>query len=362
MPETLTMAQALNRAMADAMTRDRNVVLFGEDVGPLGGIFRVTDGLQAAFGGDRVFDTPSAEAGIAGTAIGLAMAGFRPIAEFQFDGFSYPALDQLISHVAKMHLRTMGRVDLPIVFRMPVGGGLRGKEHHIESPESYLCATPGLKVLSPSGPAEAYDLLTQAIRDPDPVIVLEPKRLYQEEEEFEPDAGIIPMHQLRVAREGEQLTIVTYGGMVRLCEAAADVLAIEGSSVGVLDLRSLSPLDTDSMHEVIRATGRAMVVHEAPRSMGLGAEVAARIGELCFDRLVAPVVRVTGFVTPYPPPDLQEHWFPTVERIADGARYALGIHREPPEPDIGREIVYDPDLPEGVWPGDVVGPGEPGPT
>lgn len=352
------MAQALNRAMADAMTRDRNVVLFGEDVGPLGGIFRVTSGLQEAFGGDRVFDTPSAEAGIAGTAIGLAMAGFRPIAEFQFDGFSYPALDQLISHVAKMRLRTMGRVNMPIVFRMPVGGGLGGKEHHIESPEAYLCATPGLKVVSPSGPAEAYDLLTQAIRDPDPVIVLEPKRLYATEEEFVPDSGVLPMHQLRVARDGEELTIVTYGGMVSLAEAAADQLALEGHDVGVLDLRCLSPLDLDSLHEVVRATGRAVVVHEAPRSMGLGAEIATRITELCFDRLHGPVVRVTGYDTPYPPPALQEHWFPTVARIADGVKQALGERRDPTTslPDLGTPLAYDPSLPEGIWPGDVIGP------
>lgn len=355
-PVELSMAQAINQALADAMTRDRNILLFGEDIGPLGGIFRVTDGLQAAFGEDRVFDTPSAEAGIAGVAIGLAMTGFIPVAEFQFDGFSYPALDQLISHVAKMHLRTQARIDLPIVFRIPVGGGLGGKEHHIESPEAYLCATPGLKVVSPSGPAEAYDLLTQAIRDPDPVVFLEPKRLYATREEFVPGGGNLPMHQLRVAREGTRLSIVTYGGMVPTCLEAAELLSEDGFDVQVLDLRSLSPLDLDSLHECVRATQRAVVVHEAPRSAGLGAEIAARIGESCFDRLVAPVVRVTGFDTPYPPPAVQEHWFPTVERVIAGAREALGVHRPTRGPDLDVPELGESELPDGVWPGDVIGP------
>lgn len=337
----LTMRDAINSALADELERDESVLVFGEDVGPLGGIFRVTDGLQARFGESRVFDTPSAEAGIAGSALGLALAGFRPVAEMQFDGFSYPALDQIISHIAKYRMRTKGRISLPLVIRMPCGGGLRGKEHHAESPEGYFAATPGLKVLMPSGALEAYDLLTQAIRDPDPVIFLEPKRLYarQEPQQGSLGEGSLPMYQASTVRDGADLTIVTYGGMVGRALEAADALALEEDvSVQVLDLRSLAPLDIASLRDCVRATGRAVVVHEAPLTLGLDAEISARIMEECFDRLKAPVARVTGYDTPYPPPLLEDPWFPTVERIVDAGRRTL----HPPKP---REIDDEPDDP-----------------
>jgi len=341
----VTMREAVNRALGDELERDPRVLLFGEDVGPLGGIFRVTDGLQARFGEQRVFDTPAAEAGIAGAALGLAMAGWRPVAEMQFDGFSYPSLDQVISHIARYRMRTKSRVGLPLTIRMPVGGGLRGKEGHAESPESYLCATPGLKVVCPSNAADAYDLVTQAIRDPDPVFVLEPKRLYgMADSDAAPDADDLPMHQARVVHEGEDLTILSYGGMVGFARQAALQLEQEDILVEVLDLRSLAPLDVESIRHCVRVTGRAVVVHEAPLTMGLGAEIVARIVEECFDRLQAPVVRVTGYDTPYPPPLLQESgWFPTVERIVDGCRRTLAKPSEGPR-DKGLQ-------------GDVIGPG-----
>lgn len=316
MPE-FTMAKAINRALAHELKRDPRVLVFGEDVGKLGGIFRVTDGLQKRFGKKRVFDTPSAEAAIAGSALGLALAGWHPVAEMQFDGFSYPALDQVISHVARYKNRTKGVVSLPLVIRMPCGGGLRGKEHHAESPETYYAHTPGLKVLCPSGALDAYELMQQAIRDPDPVIVLEPKRLYGVTENGQLGKGALPMGVARTVRDGREVTIVTYGGMVPRAVEAAERAEAEGISAQVLDLRSLAPLDIEGLRDAVRATGRAVVVHEAPRTLGLGAEIAARIMEECFDRLQAPVVRVTGYDTPYPPPLLEDPWFPTVERIAD---------------------------------------------
>ncbi|MEX0833524.1 MAG: alpha-ketoacid dehydrogenase subunit beta [Actinomycetota bacterium] len=316
MPE-FTMSKAINRALAHELKRDPRMLVFGEDVGKLGGIFRVTDGLQKRFGKKRVFDTPSAEAAIAGSALGLALAGWHPVAEMQFDGFSYPALDQVISHVARYKNRTKGVVSLPLVIRMPCGGGLRGKEHHAESPETYYAHTPGLKVLCPSGALDAYELMQQAIRDPDPVIVLEPKRLYGVAEKGQLGKGALPMGIARTVRDGREATIVTYGGMVPRAVEAAEQAEAQGISAQVLDLRSLAPLDIEGLRDAVRATGRAVVVHEAPKTLGLGAEIAARIMEECFDRLQTPVVRVTGYDTPYPPPLLEDPWFPTVERIAD---------------------------------------------
>jgi pyruvate dehydrogenase E1 component beta subunit len=290
----------------------------------MGGIFRVTEGLRERFGPERVFDTPASEAGIAGVALGLAMAGFRPVVEMQYAAYSYPALEQIIDHVAKYRLRTKGTVGLPLVIRMPVGGGNRGKEHHAESPETIFVHTAGLKVLSPSGPLEAYELLTQAIRDPDPVVFLEPIHLYRETETGELGASHLPMHQAQLARNGTDLTFVSYGGMVGPCVEAADALAADGVKAQVLDLRSLSPLDVVSIRECVRSTGRAVVVHEGPLTLGLGAEISARIMEECFDRLLAPVGRVTGYDTPYPPPSLEERWRPTVERIIRAARKVVG--------------------------------------
>lgn len=329
MSERLSTVQALNLALADQLEANDRVLVFGEDIGKLGGIFRVTEGLQERFGRERVFDTPASEAGIVGVALGLTLAGFRPVVEMQFAAYVYPALEQIIDHVAKYRLRTRGRVSMPLVIRMPVGAGARGKEHHAESPETLFVHTAGLKVVSPSGPLEAYELLTQAIRDPDPVIVLEPIRLYGAVETGEPGGGAIPMHQAKLVRDGSDLTLISYGGMVASCVEATETLAGEGIKAQVLDLRSLSPLDIASIRDTVRVTGRAVVVHEAPLTMGLGAEISARIMEECFDRLQAPVARVAGFDTPYPPPSLEAAWWPSVDRILRAAREVAGQHRRP---------------------------------
>jgi pyruvate dehydrogenase E1 component beta subunit len=313
------MVAALNAALADALERDARTLVFGEDVGALGGVFRVTEGLQTRFGRERVFDTPIAEAGIAGLCVGLAMAGWRPIAEMQFDGFSYPALDQVISHVAKYRMRTRGRVAMPIVIRIPSFGGIKGKEHHGESPESYYAHTAGLKVVVPSTPLDAYAQLSAAIADPDPVIVLEPKSRYWSKEEGEfVAAGALG--GARRLREGDACVLISYGAMVHRCLEAAAALADEGVECAVLDLRSLVPLDTGAIADAVRTTGRAVVVHEAPLTLGMGAEVAARIMEEAFDHLEAPVARVTGPDVPYPPAALEQTYLPSVERIAEAVR------------------------------------------
>jgi 2-oxoisovalerate dehydrogenase E1 component subunit beta len=316
-----TMVAALNAALRDAMREDPRVLVFGEDVGPLGGVFRVTEGLQAEFGDDRVFDTPIGEAGIAGTAVGLAFAGWKSVVEMQFDAFSYPALEQVIDHVAKMRMRTRGRVDMPIVVRIPSFGGIKGKEHHGESPETYYVHTAGLKVVAPSTPLDAYKLLREAIADPDPVIYLEPKARYWSKEEGELSVEGPGIGEARVVRAGDGCTVVTYGTMVARSLEAADTLATsEGIDVRVVDLRSLSPLDLDLLERCAKETGRVVVVHEAPRTLGLGAEVAALVMELAFDHLEAPVARVTGWDTPYPPASLEQQYLPSVERIADAVR------------------------------------------
>lgn len=319
MPE-VTMVAALNAALRDALASDPRTLVFGEDVGELGGVFRVTDGLQKEFGRERVFNTPIAEAGIAGVCVGLAMAGWRPIAEMQFDGFSYPALDQVISHVAKYRYRTRGRVGMPVVIRIPSFGGIKGKEHHGESPETYYVHTAGLKVVVPSTPLDAYRLLSLAVADPDPVIFLEPKSRYWSKEEGEPTAEGPGIGEARVMREGGACVLVSYGAMVHRCLAAAEELAAEGVECRVLDLRSLVPLDIDLIADSVRRTGRAVVVHEAPRTLGMGAEIAALIVEEAFDHLEAPVARVTAPDTPYPPASLEDRYLPSVERIAAAVR------------------------------------------
>jgi 2-oxoisovalerate dehydrogenase E1 component beta subunit len=317
------MVAALNTALRDALAGDPRTLVFGEDVGELGGVFRVTEGLQAEFGRQRVFNTPIAEAGIAGICVGLALAGWRPVAEMQFDGFSYPALDQVISHVAKYRERTRGRVEMPIVIRIPSFGGIRGKEHHGESPETYYVHTAGLKVVVPSTPLDAYALLSNAINDPDPVIVLEPKSRYWSKEEGELSTVGAGIGEARVVRDGDACAIVSYGAMVHRCLEAAMQLADEGIECRVLDLRSLTPLDLDAMGDAVRATGRAVVVHEAPKTLGMGAEIAARIMETAFDHLEAPVVRVAGPDVPYPPASLEQHYLPSVERICAAVRSAV---------------------------------------
>ena len=321
---SLTMVAALNAALRDALSSDPRTLVLGEDVGRLGGVFRVTDGLQREFGPGRVFDTPIAEAGIVGAAVGLCLAGWRPIVEIQFEGFSYPALDQVISHVAKYRYRTKGRVDLPLVIRMPFGGGIRGKEHHGESPETYYVHTAGLKVVVPSTAADAYRLLRAAIADPDPVVFLEPKARYWAKEE-----GILTTEgpgigEAVVVRDGSACTIVSYGAMVHRCLEAAARLDERGIACRVLDLRSLVPLDLGALGEAVRRTGRLVVVHEAPQTLGMGAEIAARAMEEAFDHLEAPVARVTGYDTPYPPASLEDRWLPSVDRIVAAVERTVG--------------------------------------
>lgn len=321
MPEgAVTMSGALNAALRDSLREDPRVLVFGEDVGRMGGVFRVTDGLQTEFGAERVFDTPISEAGIAGAAVGLAFAGWRSVVEMQFDAFSYPALEQIIDHVAKMRERTRGRVDMPITIRIPSFGGIRGKEHHGESPETYYVHTAGLKVVTPSGALDAYRLLRLAIADPDPVIVLEPKSRYWSKEEGELTVDEPGIGTGRVLREGDACTIVSYGAMVTRCLEAAEALSGEGISPRVVDLRSLSPLDIDLIGRCARETGRVVVVHEAPRTLGMGAEIAALVMEEAFDHLEAPVARVTGWDVPYPPAALEQRYLPSVERIIGAVR------------------------------------------
>jgi pyruvate dehydrogenase E1 component beta subunit len=314
------MVAALNAALADALKEDPRTLVFGEDVAELGGVFRVTEGLQAAFGRERVFNTPIAEAGIAGICVGLAMAGWRPVAEMQFDGFSYPALDQVISHVAKYRERTRGRVGMPVTIRIPSFGGIKGKEHHGESPETYYVHTAGLKVLAPSTPLDAYRLLRLAIADPDPVIVLEPKSRYWSKEDGELTVEGPGIGRARMLREGSSCVLITYGAMAHRCLEAAEALATGGVACAVLDLRSLVPLDVETIAETVRSTGRAVVVHEAPMTLGMGAEIVARIVEEAFDHLEAPVLRVTGPDVPYPPAALEHVYLPSVERISAAVR------------------------------------------
>lgn len=315
MPLT-TMAQALNAALRDAMTADDNVLVFGVDVGPLGGVFRVTDGLTRDFGEDRCFDTPLAESGIVGFAVGMAMAGYRPVVEMQFDAFAYPAFEQINSHVAKLRNRTRGALSLPLVIRIPFGGGIGGVEHHCDSSEAYYAHTPGLKVVSPATVEDAYTLLRASIADPDPVIFLEPKQLYFSRADVELQPGK-PLGKAAIRREGRDATLVSYGPCVPLALAAAEAAATEGRELEVVDLRSIVPYDDDTVNASVRKTGRCIVVHQAQGFLGVGAEIAARVSERCFHYLQAPVLRVTGFDIPYPPPRLERANLPDVDRILD---------------------------------------------
>jgi 2-oxoisovalerate dehydrogenase E1 component beta subunit len=312
---TLTMAGALNAAIHDSMAEDASVVLFGEDVGPLGGVFRVTDGLYAEFGETRVSDSPLAESGIVGTAIGMAMYGLRPVVEMQFDAFSYPAFQQIVSHVAKMRNRTRGRIELPIVVRIPYAGDIGGVEHHSDSSEGYWCATPGLTVVTPSNPADAYSMLREAIASDDPVIFMEPKSRYWMKDELSLPVQTGPMRSAVVLREGTDVTLIGYGPTVKTALATADLAADEGLSIEVVDLRSLSPFDDATVSASLRKTSRAAVVHEAAQFGGFGAEVAARLTERNFFYLAAPILRITGFDIPYPAPKLEKYYLPTPDRI-----------------------------------------------
>ena len=322
---TLTMAKALNAGLRRAMANDPKVLLAGEDIGRLGGVFRITEGLQAEFGRDRVVDTPLAESGIVGTAVGLALGGYKPVVEIQFDGFVYPAFDQIVSQVSRLHFRSHGRLSVPMVVRIPYGGGIGAIEHHSESPEAYFAHTPGLKVVTCASPSDAYWMIQQAIADPDPVIFFEPKRRYHDKGEVDLDASAAPdpLYQARVARPGTDVTLLTYGPMVRTCLDAAAAAEAEGRSLEVIDLRSLSPIDDDTVLASVRRTGRAIVVHEAARTLGMGAELAARIQSECFYELQAPVLRVTGYDLPYPPSRTEHSYLPDLDRVLDAVDQSL---------------------------------------
>ncbi|WP_433386053.1 alpha-ketoacid dehydrogenase subunit beta [Actinoplanes sp. CA-142083] len=327
MSETITLGKALNHGLRKALEDDPKVIIMGEDVGKLGGVFRITDGLQKDFGEDRVIDTPLAESGIVGTAIGLAIRGYRPVCEIQFDGFVFPAFNQIVAQVAKMFYRSLGNVRLPIVIRIPFGGGIGAVEHHSESPEALFAHIPGLKVVSCANPADAYTMIRQAIASDDPIVFFEPKRRYWEKGEVDLAAPLekaFPLHTARVAKPGDDVTVLAYGPMVRTCLDAAIAAAEDGRNLEVIDLRSLSPLDMGTVYESVKRTGRAVVVHEAPGNLGLGAELAARITEECFYSLEAPVLRVTGYDVPYPAARVEEDYLPDLDRVLDAVDRSFG--------------------------------------
>jgi pyruvate/2-oxoglutarate/acetoin dehydrogenase E1 component len=319
----LLLVEAVNDALHVELERDPTVMVMGEDVAQLGGVFRATTGLKTRFGPDRCVDTPLAEAGILGTAVGLCMAGWRPVCEMQYDAFSYPALDQLINHVGRYRWRTRGKMSFPLVVRMPYGGGVRAPELHDDSPEAYYVHTPGVKVAIPSNPADAKGLLAAAIRDPDPVVVFEPKLIYRTSRGEVPEGEhVVPLGEARVVREGTDVTVVAYGAMVTLAEQAADELDGQGS-VEVLDLRTLKPLDEEALLASAAKTGRVVIVQEAPRTCGYAAEVAAVLAEKAIYDLQAPVLRVTGYDVPYPYWQIEDAYMPSVARVVDAARRLL---------------------------------------
>jgi pyruvate dehydrogenase E1 component beta subunit len=318
-----TLVEAVNDALHTEMERDDSVLVMGEDVGRAGGVFRATAGLRDRFGPERCVDTPLAEAGILGAAVGLCMAGWRPVCEMQYDAFSYPCLDQLINHVGRYRWRTRGAMEFPLVVRMPYGGGVRAPELHDDSPEAYYAHTPGVKVAIPSTPADAKGLLAAAIRDRDPVVVLEPKLVYRTARGEVPDGDyVVPLGPMRVAREGTELTIVAYGAMVPVAERAADALE---ASVEVLDVRTLKPLDEQTLLSSVAKTGRIVIVQEAPRLVGYGAELAAVIAEKAILDLRGPVLRVTGYDVPYPYWQLEDAYMPSVARVVDAAERVLAF-------------------------------------
>ncbi len=315
--EKITMAQALNRALRDGMAEDDSVLMFGEDVGPLGGVFRITDGLTEEFGEQRCFDTPLAESGIVGMAVGLAMNGMRPVVEMQFDAFAYPAFEQVVSHVAKMRNRTKGKVSMPIVIRIPYAGGIGGVEQHCDSSEAYYVHTPGLTVVAPATVADAYTLMREAIRSDDPVVVLEPKKLYFSKDEVDLDESQPGIGKAVIRREGTDATLIAYGTSVPVALEAAEVAATEGRSLQVVDVRTLVPFDDETVCAAVNSTGRAVVIAEAAGFASVSSEIVARVTERCFHSLAAPIRRVTGFDIPYPPPKLERFHLPSVDRILD---------------------------------------------
>ncbi|WP_029068111.1 alpha-ketoacid dehydrogenase subunit beta [Jonesia quinghaiensis] len=319
--QRLPFAKAITEGLRAAMRRDDKVMLMGEDIGKLGGVFRVTEGLQAEFGDHRVVDTPLAESGIVGTAIGLAMRGYSPVLEIQFDGFIFPAYDQITTQLAKMHYRSKGRIKLPIVIRVPFGGGIGAVEHHSESPEALFAHTPGLRVVSPGSAHDAYTMIQEAIASPDPVLFFEPKGRYWEKGPVDLSVGprveAGTLNKAAIARAGSDVTMVAYGPTVATALRSAEAAAQEGISIEVVDLRAISPLDTDTIVESVRRTGRCVVVHEAVSYMGPGAEIAARVTERCFYELQAPVLRVGGFHHPYPVAKLEHDYLPSLDRVLD---------------------------------------------
>jgi pyruvate dehydrogenase E1 component beta subunit len=325
---TLTLSRALNEGLRRALESDPKTMIMGEDVGKLGGVFRVTDGLQKDFGEHRVVDTPLAESGIIGTAIGLALRGYRPVCEIQFDGFVFPATDQIVTQLAKMRYRSGGSVSLPVTIRIPFGGGIGAVEHHSESPEMFFAHTAGLRVVACSGPAEAFTMIQMAIASDDPVIFLEPKRRYWDKAEIDTALDLqaaLPLDKARVVVPGDDVTLLAYGPLVRTCMEVSEAAREDGRSVEVVDLRSLSPLDMETITASVRKTGRCVVAHEAPVFGGLGGEIAARVTEACFYHLEAPVLRVGGFATPYPPSRLEDHYLPDLDRILDGVDRTFGF-------------------------------------
>jgi pyruvate dehydrogenase E1 component beta subunit len=313
----MAIAKAINAGLRKAMSEDSKVLVFGEDVAQLGGVFRVTEGLHAEFGDKRIFNSPIAESGIVGTAIGLAMRGYRPVAEIQFDGFIFPAFDQIVSQLAKMQNRSEGYTPMPVVIRVPYGGGIGAVEHHSESPEGYFAHTAGLRVVSPSNANDAYWMIQQAIRSTDPVMFFEPKRRYWQKGPVNLDTPPQDLHSARVLREGSDVTIATYGPMVHTSLQAAEIAATEGVSIEVIDLRSISPIDFPTIIESVKKTGRLVTVSEAPNGFSVASELAARVTEEAFYHLQAPVIRVGGFDIPYPAAKLEEVYLPDADRILE---------------------------------------------
>ncbi len=320
----LTLSRAIGSGLRRALEDDERVLLMGEDIGALGGVFRVTDGLQRDFGRERVMDTPLAESAIVGTAVGLAMRGYRPVLEIQFDGFIYPGFDQIVAQLAKYHYRSGGKVKMPITIRVPYGGGIGSVEHHSESPEAYFAHTAGLRVVTCSTPQDAHSLIRQSIAIDDPVLFFEPKRRYWAKGEVDEDVLGPGLERARVVTEGTDVTVVAYGPMVATAVDAATAAADDGISIEVIDLRSLSPIDWDTLEASVTKTGRLVIVHEAQQSVGLGAEIAATVTDRCFFHLEAAPVRVTGFDVPYPPARLEEHFLPDLDRILDAVDRVLG--------------------------------------
>ncbi len=321
--ESLSMAKAINAGLRKALADNPKVLLMGEDIGPLGGVFRVTEGLQAEFGDKRVLDTPLAESGIIGTAIGLAMRGYRPVCEIQFDGFIFPGFDQITSQLAKLTARHEGSLSMPVVIRVPYGGHIGAVEHHQESPEAYFAHTPGLRVVTPATPHDAYWMIQEAIESNDPVLFFEPKSRYWPKGDVDDTASGIPLHSSRVVREGTEVTLLGYGPTVSLLLQAADIAAEEGTSIEVIDLRSLSPIDYDPIVASVQKTGRLVIVQEAPGFVSVGSEIAATVTERAFYSLEAPVLRVAGFDTPFPPAKLETTYLPDADRVLEAVDRAL---------------------------------------